>query len=179
MRRFLLLTLTVTMACGFAASSFAAEKLQLSDGNLPLQELRPLDRRVYILSLDGKWIEPAIKGKTYYINILFPNGQSYNHHPLNDSYFRHGEVRAVLQDYQLKRNGLGAGGRLDVVVSVDKPVTTANAPEVVSNVLQVTWPMDRPIVQKAPLTRYSPPRAIDPFPPEEKPLLPPKPVKDS
>lgn len=178
MRRFLLLTLTPTLAFGFAASSCAGEKLQLSDGKLPLQELRPLDRRVYILSLDGKWIEPATKGKTYYINVLFANGQGYNHHPLNDGHFRLGEVRAVIQDHQLKRNGLGDGGKLDVVVSVDKPVTSASASEVVSNVLQVTWPMDRPIVQKPPQTRFSPPRVIDPFPPEPKELQPPRPVKE-
>jgi hypothetical protein len=185
MRHFLFLSWTLLTALWFAVPGHAADpiKVQLKDEKLPLQEIRPLDRRVWILTLEGDWKVAPIPGKSYYINLLFPNGQSYDHRPLNDSLFRLGEISALLQNYQLRRNGLAGGGTLQVVVSEGKPVVSASDPEVVSNVLQVSWPMDRPIVQKPPQSRFSPPPPVDPFPPAspEPPrgiLPPPKPEKE-
>jgi hypothetical protein len=60
--------------------------LRLADPKLPLQELRPLDRHVWVLSLEGTWTQPAIPGMAYHINLLFPNGQSYSHRVLDDSF---------------------------------------------------------------------------------------------
>src|SRR5262245_15796933 len=122
MRRFLPLTLTLTAALGFAARGGAADppRLELRDEKLPLEEIRPLDRRVYIVALDGKWTQLPTAGHTYYINLLFPNGQVSSHRPLDDLRFRQGDVRAVIQDHMLKRSGMVNGGRLSVVVSEDK-----------------------------------------------------------
>lgn len=168
------LTLTLAAMVGFAAAANAADqpRIQLSDEKLPLYELRPLDRRVFILTLDGKWGQPATAGTTYYVNLLFPNGQSSTHRVLDDEVFRQGEVRAVIQDYLLKRSGIADGGKFAVVVSAGKPATSTGAREVISNVLEVSWPMDRPVVQKAPRTRYTLPEPIDPFPPAPNELPP-------
>ncbi|HXG12448.1 MAG TPA: hypothetical protein VNK04_22010 [Gemmataceae bacterium] len=183
MRHFFPLTLTLAAILGFAVRSDAADppRLELSDPGLPLYEVRPLDRRVHIVTLEGKWNKPPNPGKSYYINLLFPNGRSYNHRVLDDTLFRLGEVRAVVQDYQLKRNGLAQGGKLAVVVSEEKPVTSASGAEVVSNVLELSWPMDRPVVQQPPRTRFAPPPKVDVFPPPpaELPpkLIPPPPAE--
>src|SRR5262245_33696325 len=101
MRHFLSLSWTLLVVLGFAAPGAAAErvKVRLKDDKLPLHEIRPLDRRVWILTLEGDWETPPTPGKSYYVNLLFPNGQSYNHRPLDDALFRLGEIRTLLQDY--------------------------------------------------------------------------------
>lgn len=138
--------------------------LRLADPKLPLQELRPLDRHVWVLSLDGTWTQPALPGIAYYVNLIFPNGQSYSHRMLDDS-FRLGQVRCLIPEYQLIRNGLGQGGRFTLVVSARRSVTTTTAAEVVSAPFVVSWPMERPILRWAPRTRFSQPVPIDAFPP--------------
>ena len=59
--------------------------------------------------------------------------------------FRKGEVRCVLQSYQLARHGISRGGKFSVAVSEGQPAASAQAPEVVSNVLEFSWPMERRI----------------------------------
>jgi hypothetical protein len=116
---------------GPAVLAADAPPLRLSDPNLPLQELRPLDRHVWVLGLEGAWKQPAIPGVAYYVNLIFPNGQSYSHRVLNDATFRLGEVRCLIPEYQLLRNGLACGGKFTIVVSARRSVTTATATEVV------------------------------------------------
>ncbi len=207
MRHIFTTPLTLTLVLGFATTATAADKprLEVSDPGLPLYELRPLDRRVYVLTLDGQWNQPATKGVAYYVNILFPNGRAYGHRaetgdPRNlnqlrmevqdgvpvykvveDSLFRRGEVRCVIQDYQLARNGLAKGGKFTVVVSSGKSVASATAPEVVSNAFEVTWPLDRPIVTRQPRSRHAEPPPVDAFPlpgdiPEPERIPPPRPI---
>jgi len=161
--RFLSL-LTVFAFIWFAAPAPAKSKLELKDEGLPLQELRPLDRRVYILTLDGKWHEPAAATAVYYINLLFPDGGSYSHRVLDEDLFPKGEVRCVIQGYQLVRHGVAGGGKFTIVVSKDKPVESAQAPEVISGELSVTWPMERRISRFRPHTRHQPPEPLDAFP---------------
>src|SRR5438552_2219418 len=62
-------------------------KLMLSDGKLPLWEMRPLDRRVYVISLDGVWKKPPEEGASYQLTIRFPGGRTYSHRPINDPLF--------------------------------------------------------------------------------------------
>src|SRR5258708_37108122 len=85
------------LACGLtlmfglsALASGAVEKpaLELTDEGLPLQEIRPLDRHVYILTLEGKWNRPGQDDTKHYVNILFPNGQSASHRVLDEGMFR-------------------------------------------------------------------------------------------
>src|SRR5262249_31634369 len=141
----------------------AKPKLELADEGLPLQELRPLDRRVYILTLDGTWTQPPAPDTTYYINFLFPGGGSYSHKVLEPDLFRRGEVRCVIQSYQLVRNGVGSGGTLAIVISAGREVTSVGAPEVVSNVITEAWPMDRRVTRFRPRSRHSEPAPVDPF----------------
>ncbi|HEY7313629.1 MAG TPA: hypothetical protein VH643_30035 [Gemmataceae bacterium] len=165
------------MRCGFhwvgtiglvllsIAPAFAADGpvLGLSDPGLPLQEIRPLDRHVWVLALEGKWKQPPTPGFSYYVNLLFPNGGSYSHRVLDDATFAAGEVRCLVPEYQLVRNG-AARGRFVVVVSARRTVTSAKAPEIISEGMVVNWPMDRPILRWAPPTRFSPPVPIDAMP---------------
>jgi hypothetical protein len=149
--------------------------LRLTDPGLPLQELRPLDRHVWVLSLEGKWKQPPKPGIFYHVNLIFPNGQSYSHRVLDDLLFAAGEVRCLIPEYQLARNGLARSGRFVVVVSARRPVTSATAPEVVGESFEVRWPMDRPIARWAPPTRFSPPVPIDALPlPGQRLPMPPK-----
>ncbi len=160
----LLGTIWLSMTLTLTASAAGAPPLRLTDPGLPLQELRPLDRHVWVLTLEGTWKQPATPGIAYHVNLLFPNGQSYSHRVLDAELFGKGEVRCLIPDYQLLRNGLARGGKFTLVVSARRPVTSATAPEVVSDRFTVRWPLDRPIVPWPPRTRYSPPAPIDALP---------------
>jgi hypothetical protein len=188
--------MTLGAAIGFTGNASAADKpqFQLTDPKLPLFELQPLDRRVWVFTLEGTWDHPANPGAHHYVNILFPNGQAYSNRVdenleairtvkteykngvpvysiVEDSPFRRGEVRCLIQKYQLVRNGVAKGGKFTIVISAGKRVTSADDPAVISNAVEVTWPMNRPIVRRPPRTRHSAPEAADPFLlPDEQPM---------
>jgi hypothetical protein len=174
MRYFLTLSLTLLLANGFTAAEPNQVQLELSDEGLPLQELRPLDRRVYILTLDGKWNRPAKVDVPYYINFLFPDGCSYSHKVTDGALFRRGDVHCVIQQYQLSRHGVSRGGKFRIVVSAGQPVTSAGDAEVISNELAFSWPMNRQISRFLPRSKYSEPEDVDRFPipgePEPRPV---------
>jgi hypothetical protein len=144
----------------------AAERpaLELADPGLPLWEIRPLDRHVLVLSLEGKWLQPANPDAGYYVNLLFADGRSESHRVLDPALFRLGEVRCLFPEYQMLRHRVGRGDKVTVVISEGKAATSADAPEVISAPFVVTWPPDRPIVRRAPRTRFTPPEPIDAFP---------------
>jgi hypothetical protein len=163
-------SLTLAFLFGFGSAVWAKPPLELTDPGLQLQELRPLDRRVYVLTLEGKWNEPASAKETYYVNLLFPDGGSYSHKALEKEMFRKGEVRCVIQAYQLVRHGVDRGGKFTIVVSAGQGVSSAKAPEVVSNSFEVSWPMDRFVSRYRPRSRFSEPEEVDAFPiPGERP----------
>jgi hypothetical protein len=167
----------------------AADKpqLELSDPKLPLYELRPLDRRVYGLTLEGTWNKPAKSGVHHYVNVIFPSGRTYSarvdenpkavrrltgesnkglvsYREVEDSPFRRGEVRCLIPNNQLIRHGVARGGRLTIVVSAGKPVESASATEVISNALEVNWPLAREIVRRPPRSRFADPGPVDAMP---------------
>jgi hypothetical protein len=168
-------------------------QLELKDPQLPLYEVRPLDRRVYGLTLEGTWKVPAKSGSHHYVNVLFPDGGSSSvrvdenptvarklvserkdgktvYRSVEDTPFRRGEVRCLIPNNQLIRHGVAQGGQLTIVVSVDKPVDSAKAKEVVSNALVITWPLDRSIARRPPRSRYADPEPVDAMPlPDEQP----------
>jgi hypothetical protein len=161
------------------AVAVAAEKprLELADENLPLWELRPLDRHAFVLTLEGTWNEPPERNREYFVNVFYPNGGGVSHKPVNDALFRKGAVRCVFIEYEWLRNGAARGDKLGIVVSRDRPVGSADAPEVVSNRLELTWPIDRPLARRPPRTRHEPPPPIDDFvPPGEEPEKVPPPL---
>src|SRR5262245_65093566 len=189
MRRWFLSVGTLCLVAVFAGGARAGDKpqLQLTDPELPLYELRPLDRRVVGLTLEGSWERPAKSGAHHYVNLLFPNGQSYStrvhEHPLavrklvteskdgklvyrkvEDSAFRRGEVRCLIPDNQINRNGLAGGGKFKVVVSVDRSVSSADSPDVISNALELSWPIRRVLVRRPPSSRHGDPEPVDAMP---------------
>jgi hypothetical protein len=161
------LSLALCLGLTLAASAVAADRpMHLTDPKLPLQVIRPLDRHVYVLTLEAKWDNPASEGVVHYVNVLFPNGGVYSHRVVDEGLVRAGEVRVFLPDYALIRNGVNQGGTLTIVVSAGRSVDSADAPAVESDGLEVKWPPDRPIVTKAPRTKYTPREPIDAFVPE-------------
>src|SRR6516225_3226583 len=80
MRRWITSVGTLCNLAGFGAGARAGDKpqLELTDPNLPIYELRPLDRRVYGLTLEGTWHRPAKSGAHHYVNLLFANGSSHS-----------------------------------------------------------------------------------------------------
>jgi hypothetical protein len=173
MRVFTSFLLTPCFLCGFAATVFAKPQLELSDPKLPLQEQRPLDRRVYILTLEGVWHQPAASGKTYYINFLFPDGSGYAHKVDDVAMFERGEVRGIIQLYQLVRHGVSEGGKFTVVVSAGKEVSEASDAAVLSNALEFTWPMGRKLTRERVRSKYAPLPPVDALPSlEEQPARP-------
>jgi hypothetical protein len=197
MRRWSVTVLTLAAGLGFASGVRAGDKSQfeLSDPNLPLFELRALDSRVYGLTLEGTWHKPAKSGAHHYVNVIFPNGRSYStrvdenpkavrkligesksgvmtYREVEDSPFRRGEVRCYIPENELARNRVKRGETLKIIVSVGKPVDAAKAAEVISNALEITWPMDRTIARRPPRSRYADPEAADamPLPGDDRPL---------
>jgi hypothetical protein len=158
---------------GFASFGRAADKphVELTDEGLPLQEIRPLDRHVYILTLDGKWEQPVVGAMKHYINVIFANGNSVSHRVQDETMFRKGEVRCTLIEYQLINNGVARGGEFVIVVSERNPVESTTGKDVISTPLKVTWPLERPVVSRPVRTRHSPPPPIDALPLPDDPLL--------
>ncbi len=150
-----------------AAARAEAPKLELADGKYPLVELRPLDRRVYVVSLDGTWKRQWMRGASYQLVVHFPDGTTYAHRPINDQLFALGEMRFMVPEYLLLRTGAAKGGKLQL--SVTERPTAGAKPEVVSNILDLNWPLKRPIGRRAPAVKSTPPPPIDAFPDEEAP----------
>ena len=158
--------LSLSLAFILAAFAFGAEppRLKLVDEELSIQELRPLERHVWVLTLEGKWGAPPKPGVKHYVNVIFPNGASASHRVLSEEYAGKGEFRVLIQENDLVRNQVPRGAKLTVVISVDKAVTSADAAEVISEPFVTPWPLDRPIVKRAVHTRHTPPEPIDKFP---------------
>jgi hypothetical protein len=156
--------LVLLLGPGLAARAAEPPALELTDPGLPLWEIRPLDRHVYVLSLEGKWLQAANPNVGYYVNLLFPDGCGESHRVLDPVLFRLGEVRCVFPEYQLLRHHVARGDKVTIVVSQRNPATSADAPEVISVPFVVTWTLERPIVTRRPRTRFTPPEPIDAFP---------------
>jgi hypothetical protein len=168
-------------ACLTAASAcFADPQIILSDPHLPLWEMRPLDRHVYVLSLDGEWQKDMPqRDAEYHINIEFPDGTVIEHRPTFEKTFRKGEVQVLLVQHQYEDHHLQRGDTLRIFITKRMPASEQDRhtvdQEIVSNGLEVPWPLDRDIVRHAPKTRFSEPEPIDAFHPgAEEPLPPPK-----
>lgn len=170
--------LALSLALGGSLSAAEPARLTLADEKLPLQEIRPLDRKVRVLTLEATWRQAPKLGVVHYVNLLFPNGTSSSHRVLDEALFRAGEVRVLLPEYQLIRGGVAKGGTITVVISAGRSVTSARAPEVIGRPFEVRWPMDRPVVRLPPRTRHTPPPEIDAMPlPGEPPAVPGPPTK--
>jgi hypothetical protein len=149
--------------------------LVLADEDLPIWELRPLDRRVHVLTLDGDWKRPPVRGAAYFMNVRFRDGTTYTHRVIDADLFRQGEVRCVLQEYQLIRHKVARAGRFTLFVTERTP---GGKPEVISNRLTVKWPLKRAVVRRPPRTKRTPPPPVDafPLPDDEPPVRTPPPV---
>jgi hypothetical protein len=158
-------TLWLTMGLVLALAGPAAAqapRLEIADGKYPLWEIRPLDRRVYVVSLDGTWKKPPSPGSSYSMAVKFPDGTIYAHRPINDELFYKGEMRFMLPDYLLARTGAARGGRVTLYV-VERPA--AGSPtEIVSNTVEIDWPLRRAIARRPPPTKFTPKRPIDAMP---------------
>lgn len=153
-----------TVLMMFPALGFAAgPRLDLSDPGLPLQIVRPLDRQAFILTLDGKWSgTPA--AATHYVNLVFPDGGRHSHRVLDDAAFRRGEVRVLIEEYQLVRHGIADTGQFGIEITVGEPLERGGKAEVVSNLFFVEWPILRKIVRSRPRSRYTETPPLDAFP---------------
>ncbi len=176
MRTLSVLSLTLAACLSAAPVRAASPPLVLSDPGYALWEIRPLDRRVYVLTLEGDWKAPSDPDAGYYVNIEFPDGNVVTHRVLNDPMFWKGDVQCLLMEYQWRRNQFQKGDKLTVFVTQEKPTVPPDDQKIVSNRLVVAWPFDRPIARLAPRTRFSEPEPIDAFHPEAAPALRPKPA---
>jgi hypothetical protein len=145
-----------------AAPEAEPPKIELSDGKYPLWEIRPLDRRVYVVSLDGKWKRRHSTGVSYQLTVRFLDGTTYSHRPINDNLFALGEMRFMVPEHLLLRTGAAKGGKLTLFVT-ERPTAGAKA-EKISNSIEIDWPLKRPIARRAPATKFTPARPIDDFP---------------
>ena len=159
---------------------FAESQVTLRDPNLPLWEMRPLDRHVYVLSLEGEWKRGMPqRDADYRVNIEYPDGAVIEHRPTFEKAFRKGEIQVLLVQYQYDEHHLQRGDTLRIYITKRMPGIRPDAKsddwEVVSNRLEVAWPFDRDVVRLPPKTRFSEPEPIDAFhPPGEEPVPAPK-----
>jgi hypothetical protein len=133
----------------------ASPQLVLTDPGYPLWEIRPLDRRVYVLTLEGNWKAPDDPDAGYYVNIEFPSGATVTHRVLDDRMFVKGDVQCLLMQYQWERNHFQKGDALTLFVTRKKPGAAPDDQEVISNRLEVKWPFDRQIARLAPRTKFT------------------------
>jgi hypothetical protein len=164
---------TLGVVLGFTLPAAAQARLTLRDPGLPLQEIQPNDRRVYVLTLEGTWKQPALTGVPYYVNVLFPGGGGYATKIDDETALAKGVVHCLIQPHRLPHHCLQTGHVL-VVVSVRHPVCSTVDQDVVSEVVAVKWPLDRPVQKLLPQGRQGPPEPVDRFPPPGDTLPPPK-----
>ncbi len=177
MRIAAVLSLALPLLLTTAAYSADAPRLVLMDEGLSIQEIRPLERHDWILTLEGKWNVPPKPGVKHYVNVILPNGAVASHRVLSEGYAAKGEFRVVIQEKDLLRNQVPRGAKLTIVISQDKAVTAATDPEVISEPFVTPWPLDRPIVNRPVETRHTPPDEIDALPRPDDPLIKYKPKK--
>ena len=144
------------------AARAEAPRLELADGKYPLWAIQPLDRRIYVVSLDGTWKRPIAQGGELSAGLAFPDGTTYSHCPIDDDFFALGEIRFMLPEYVLMRKGVAKSGKLKLTVT-ERPEAGTSA-EAISNEVEIHWPIKRPIVPKAPATKYTPRPPIDMMP---------------
>ncbi len=171
--------LAACLAAGPAC--FAEVQVTLRDPHLPLWEIRPLDRHVYVLTLEGEWKKGMPqRDADYRVNIEYPDGAVVDQPPTSEKAFRRGEIQVLLVQYQYEQHQLRRGDTLRVFITRRMAAASVDAPpddwEVVSNRLEVAWPFDRDVVRLPPKTRFSEPEPIDAFHQAgDEPVPPPKP----
>ncbi len=165
MRTLSVLSLTLAACLSAVPVQAAPHQLVLTDPGYALWEIRPLDRRVYVLTLQGDWKTPPDLDAGYYVNIEFPNGDTVKHRVLDDRMFFKGDVLGLLIQYQWQRNHFQKGDQLTVYVSRNKPGVPPDDQEVISNRLEVPWPFDREVVRLAPRTRFTEREPVDTYHP--------------
>ena len=165
MRTLSVLSLTLGVCLLAAPAQAASHQLVLTDPGYALWEIRPLDRRVYVLTLEGDWKTPPDPDAGYYVNIKYANGATVTHRALNDPMFWKGDVQCLLVQYQWERNHFQKGDKLMIFVTRKKPGAPPDDQEVISNRLEVAWPFDRQVVRLAPRTKFSEREPVDAFHP--------------
>jgi hypothetical protein len=155
----------------FGTSAVAAEppQVELSEGNLPLGEIRPLDRRVYVVSLDGAWKQQPTTETHYHLAVKFPDGTIYTHRPMEDELFLRGEMRFMVPEHLLLRTNTTTGGKLQFFVT--EPGAPGKTPTTISNPLELAWPVKRTAARPAPKAKATAPAPLD-LPLDAGPLLP-------
>jgi hypothetical protein len=164
---------SLILALSLTTIAFGADepRLVLTDEGLSIQEIRPLDRHDYVLTLEGKWSTPATPGVKHFVNVIFPNGVVSSHRVLSEEYARKGEFRVVIQEYDLIRNKVPNPAKLTIVISRDKAITSATDSEVLGEPFVTPWPLDRPIVTRPVYTRHTPRDPVDAMPLPDDPLI--------
>jgi hypothetical protein len=165
MRTLSVFSLTLAACLSAVPVRAASPQLTLTDPGYALWEIRPLDRRVYVLTLEGNWKSPPDLDAGYYVNIEYANGGTVMHRVLDDPMFFKGDVQCLLVQYQWERNHFQKGDKLTVFVTRKNPGAPPDDQEVVSNRLEVAWPFDRQVVRLAPRTRFSEREPVDVFQP--------------
>ncbi|HBI42825.1 MAG TPA: hypothetical protein DDY78_08195 [Planctomycetales bacterium] len=168
------LTLAVCLSAPPARAA-ASHQLVLTDPGYALWEIRPLDRRVYVLTLEGAWKTPPDPDAGYYVNIEYANGGTVTHRVLDDRMFGKGDVQCLLMQYQWEKYRFQKGDKLTVFVTRKKPGAPPDDQEVISNRLEVMWPFDRQVVRLAPRTRFTEREPVDAYHPDADriPAVPP------
>src|SRR5262245_28867000 len=88
MRLAALLAASLTLSLPMLAPAVEPARLVLTDEELSIQELRPLERHVWVLTLEGKWSDPSQPGVKHYVNVFFPNGAVASHRVLSEDLTR-------------------------------------------------------------------------------------------
>jgi hypothetical protein len=177
MRTLSVLSLSLAVCLSAIPAQAASHQLVLTDPGYALWEIRPLDRRVYVLTLEGDWKTPSDPDAGYYVNIEYPNGGTVTNRVLDDRMFRKGDVQCLLIQYQWERNHFHNGDKLKVFVTRQKPGVAPADQEVISNRIEVAWPFDRQVVRLAPRTRFSEREPVDAYHPgAEGPVARPRPA---
>jgi hypothetical protein len=177
MRTLSAISLTLAACLSAVPAQAASHQLVLTDPGYALWEIRPLDRRVYVLTLQGDWKAPADPDAGYYVNIEYANGGVVTHRVLDNRMFWKGDVQCLLIQYQWEKNHFQKGDTLTVFVTRKKPGIPPDDQEVISNRLEVAWPFDRQVVRLAPRTRFTEREPVDAFHPEaEEPVRSPRPT---
>ena len=168
------LCLGVSVPAGTAESP----QLILSDPGYPLWEIRPQERHVYVLTLEGDWKSPPDRDAVYYVNVEFPDGGTVEQRVRQRRPFVPARRRALSADrIPVEKAPFRARRPAHCLRHAPRRGERPDDQQVVSSRLEVEWPLDRKVVRLPPRTRFTLREPIDVFHPEgEESVAPPKPA---
>ncbi len=106
----------------------------------PVRKTRPLGRQVDLLPIEVRWVDPLpVSGSDWFLNVFLEGGQQFSHR-LFDGEPGHSQRVTLALDLAKLLPLPHADTSMEVALSLGKPATRVDDPNIVSNLTRISWP---------------------------------------